>query len=314
MVKQRTAHSYICVNSDSKFHKIPFPHGKNRKACNLYEPRDPLGTPQIIPEGMRLIEDLRGKEEFRNSDFWIIGSDPNLDYYLDNFFDDKFSIAINASCFAFPKSTFLYMSGKRELEWMIDKYPDCLKKVIIFLGSIKPKFSSKAKKEMPSRLPPEGGIGRWENWGLEPIYMKPENKPMTASVPDYESTIERILSDGSCDFVLTRTSIHFAVFIAAVLGAKKIILVGCSHKSLKGQAYAHKRGVDDFISGARGRRKINTYYGSQGSGITRLRRDTIQLARVFGRRGIEIVRHYFDEDRNEFVFEKIVEEPVLGEG
>ncbi|MCW4051201.1 MAG: hypothetical protein NWE89_15870 [Candidatus Bathyarchaeota archaeon] len=236
-----------------------------------------------------MIEDLRGSKEFRDSDFWIIGSDPNLDYYSDNFFDDKFSIPVNLSCIAYPESTFLYTSGQRELEWMISKYPGCLKKMILPLEHI------------PSG---EEGIGRWENWGLEPIYMKPEDKPMMESVPDYESTVERIFSGGSCDFVLTRSSVHSAVFAAAVLGAKKIILVGCSHRTLKGETYASKRGMSDLVGGLIGRRQ-DFHYTRKHGGIVRLRRDAVHLVMAFKKYGIEIVRHRYDEDKNEFVFEEI---------
>jgi len=225
-----------------------------------------------------------------DSEFWIIGVDPNLDCYPDDFFDDKFSIAVNLSCVAFPKSTFFCVTGRKELEWMINKYPDCLKKMILSLEHI------------TSR---KGGIGRWENWGLEPIYMKPEDKSMTSSTPDYESMAKRILSDGPCNFVLVRTVIHLAVFAAAVLGARKIILVGCSHKASKGRAYAHKRGMGEAVNGAIEKEQRDSYYGAQTSGIGRLRRDTKQLGRAFGKYDIQIVRHRFDEDINEFVFEEI---------
>lgn len=304
--KQKKAHFHICLNPDSKFHNLPFPHGKVRKACRLYESRDFSPIPQITPEGMRLIEDLRGKEEFRDSDFWVIGSDSNLDYYPDDFFDDKFSIAVNLSCVAFPESTFLYMSGREELEWMISKHPDCLRRVILLLYYVQPKLSPKAERRIQARLLPyKGTTGRWEDWGLEPIYMRPEDKLMTESVPDYESTAKRIFSGGLCNFVLVRTSAHLAIFAAATLGAKKIILVGCSHKLSEGKVYARKRGMGNFISELAERRQKDLHYGTQSSAIARLRRDTKQLAGVFGKYGVEIVRHRFDEGRNEFIFEKI---------
>lgn len=299
--KQRKVHFYICLNSDSKFHRVPFPHSKVRKACNLYEPRDYPTVQQIIPEGMRLIEDLRGKEEFKDSDFWIIGSDPNLDCYPDDFFDDKFSIAVNLSCIGFPESTFLYMSGREELEWIISKYPDYLKKIILPLEPIRSELSAEAQK-LKLR-----GIERWENWGLESIYMKSEDRPMLKSAPDYESVVRRILSDGPCEFAKVRTSIHWAIFAAAVLGAKKIILVGCSHKDYQGRIYAHKRGMGEHVSEGQEKMLKHWVYGSQRNGVKRMRRDTIQLAEIFKKYGIEVVRHRFDEEKQEFVFEEIKE-------
>ena len=247
-------------------------------------------TSQTIPEGMRLIEHLRGKKGFEGSDFWIIGSDPNLDFYPDDFFKNKFSIAVNFSCIAFPDSTFLFVNGQAMLEWAIKKYPDWLKKML-----------------MP--------IGWWKRWGSEPIYFKMDNKPMPDSVPDYESAIKRILNGSSYDFVSARTSMHHAVFVAIVLGAKRIILVGCSHKTSKGRSYAQKRDIGDITWAGRffryGKRRDNEVpentleYGLPGA--TKMRRDTVQFAKIAKRYGIEIIRHRFDENRNEFLFEEIKE-------
>lgn len=248
-------------------------------------------TPQTIPEGMRLIEHLRGKKGFEGSTFWIIGSDPNLDHYPDDFFKNKFSIVVNFSCVAFPEGTFLFINGEALLEWAVKKYPDWLKKIL-----------------MPT--------GWWERWGAEPVYFKTDNKPMPATVPDYESAIKRILSGSSYEFVSVRTSAHCAIFVAIVLGAKKIVLVGCSHRTSKGRSYAQKRGIGDITWAGRffryGERYDNElpedklFYGVPG-GI-RIRRDTIQFAKIAKKYGIEIIRHRFDENRNEFLFEEIKEE------
>lgn len=226
---------------------------------------------QTIPDNIRLIENLRGKKEFKDSIFWIIGSDPNLDYYPDDFFNNKFTIAVNFSCIAFPESTFFYMSVKKKLELIISKYPGCLKKTFI-------------------------EVDHWENWGLEPIYFKMENKALPWSPPDYESVVKLLLGNGSCDFIAARTSVHYAIFAAVVLGAKKIILVGCSHRTSKGKNYAHKRGMGDIVY-----EKSLSY----GPDFRKMRRDTIQLAKVFKNYGIEVVRHRFDEGKNEFLFEEI---------
>ena len=244
--------------------------------------------PQIIPKGMRFIEDFRDKKKFKNSDFWIIGSDSNLDFYPDDFFKDKFTIAINASCIAFPKSTFFSIGGKDTIERMFKLYPNCLGKTILLLEHIGVEQ-----------------IGRWENWGLRPIYMKPENKYLAESVPDYESTIKHIFDNGSCAFVLTRTTVHYAVFAAVILDARKIVLVGCAHGVGMNRAYAYKRGMGSFIGEDVEKKSWNLYYGSQGNEIAKLRRDTIGLARIFGKYGIEIIRHRYDEDKQDFVFEEI---------
>ncbi len=278
-------HFNICVNSKSKLFKIPLSHGKIRKACNLYKScflshQAALSlTPQIVPEGMRFIEDLRN--EYVGSEIWIIGSDPNVDFYPDDFFEDKLSITVNISCAAFPESTFFMFPESRDPEKMKSMRSD--RKSILpleFLG-------------VDSR------VGPWENWGLNPIYMKLEAKYYSSSSPDYEPMANQIFGNRSCEFTLPRTTVHFAIYAAAVLGAKKIILVGCSHKISDETVYAQKRGIGaaNILGKIRTRANLQTY--------GRMRRDTKELARVFKKYGVEIVRHRYDEGRSEFMFEEI---------
>jgi len=285
--KQKKVHFYICLNPKSELFKVPLPHGKTRKACRLWKTRTrslyPL-IPQTVPEGMRFIENLRNK--YGGSEFWIIGSDPNLDFYPDDFFRDKLSIAVGISCIAFPESTFFMSAQSFDPEEM--KSMRCDRKSILPLEFLVP-------------VPRSFAIGRWENWGLDPIYMKLEAKRYSSASPDYEPMAKQIFSDEPCEFALARTTAHLAIYAAAILGAKKIILVGCSHEISGGAVYAQKRG----IGAANKPGPIRIRASSQTYG--RMRRDTKELTRTFKKYDVEVVRHRFDKDKDEFVFEEIEE-------
>ncbi len=158
--KVKKKHFYICHKS-----KELFPHGKIPKACRLYMVKPPSPPPYFGPyieydkiEGMRFVETLRGN--YPNSEFWIIGSDPNLDFYPDDFFDDKLSIALNFVCLAFPNSTYFCTPHAGTAKAIVDKLGyDYLSSKCIFIAVARKPINTKS-------------IVWWEDWGLDPIYAK----------------------------------------------------------------------------------------------------------------------------------------------
>jgi len=183
------------------------------------------------------------------------------------------------------------MTVGTNLEQLIKTNPDYLKKCIIPLDFI-------------TSNPTENPIGRWERWGLDPIYMRLEKKCMPSSAPDFEPSARKIFSDQLCEFTLVRTGIHLAIPAAAVLGAKKIILVGCSHRIMGNVIYAHKgqMGIN--------KKKCNSPMVRR---LGRMRRDLIQLSKTFRGYNVEVIRHRFDQEKNKFVFEEIIGESISGE-
>jgi len=195
--KQKKTHSYVCGNPKSERLSVPFPHGKTRKACNLYKPKQPLYTDPSQIEGIRFIEDHRGR--FQGSEFWVIGCDPNLDCYPDDFFEDKLSITLNAGCVAFPDSTYFTGNGLPNPR-IVDRIPDCLKKYVIPLINRKPK-----------------GPLWWEVCGLDPLYMKllTGKSIYEHTKADFEKMADQVFGDGPCVFVGGLSSADFGVQIAA---------------------------------------------------------------------------------------------------
>jgi len=250
-------------------------------------------------EGFKEITDLRNIE--KNSTFWIIGCDPNLDFYPDNFFDDKLSIAISVACVAFPNSTYFVVTSNPVLDAIKRVRSDFLTKCILPLNCVRP-------KPLPywEQLNPY-----WGDYGLGPIYMKlVGGSQMTHTSMDWRRMVRQIFSNGSVKFVQPTTSTHFGVEAAAVLGARKIVLVGCSHKSTKHFFHAQRRGMWIFFWENRPGGK-QAYPASYINGripeLSAMRRDTRRFKRAFAKHGVEIVRHRYDGEKGEFVFEEIEE-------
>ena len=271
-------------------HKPGHRHNPSRKA------KFPINDPSRMDD-FKEITDFRDTE--RKSTFWIIGCDPNLDFYPDDFFDDKLSIAISVACVPFPRSTYFVITSAPVLDTIKRVRPDFLAKCILPLNCTR-------SKPLPywDQLNPY-----WEDYGLDPIYMKLVDGPqVTHASMDWRKMVRQIFKGDSVKFVQPSTSAHFGVEAAAILGAKKIILVGCSHKSTKYFFHAHKRGMWIFFWENRPKGK-QVYPASYINGripeLAMMRRDTIRFKRAFAKYGVEIVRHRFDEGRGKFVFEKI---------
>ena len=246
------------------------------------------------PEGMKFIEGYRNK--YKGSTFWIIGCDPNLDFYPNNFFEDKLSIAINVSCIAFSSSTFLFTQWKCYADAIRDARPDFLKRMILRFSSSPP-------------APPS--LASWADYGLDPIYTRPFQKPVAyITLRDWEEMAKQIFEGADkVEFITIATSVTIAIGAAAVLGAKRIVLVGCSAKTTKHLFHAQKRGMWLFLH-----EKPDYEYpadwqsGEEQKWLKPMRTDVDRLAKIFKRYGVELIRHRYDEQEGEFVFEAIKED------
>lgn len=284
--KQKKVHFYVCGNPKSKRFKVPLPHGQTRKACDQTKPKQSSYVDPSQIEGIRFIEDHRGR--FQGSEIWVIGTDPNLDCYPDDFFDDKLSITLNHACVAFPNSTYFTGDGSPSAT-IKDKWPHFMKKYVIPL----------INRDLR-------GPTWWETCGLEPLYMKLlTGKSIFAHTEaDFERMAEQVFGDGPCVFVGGLSSADFGVQIAAILGARRIIVVGCSAT----MGDAQKRGLSEFYSGENRLEDIPEYQIGQHPHQIRMRQSTARFAEIFGRRGVEVIKHRFDKEKGEYVFVEIESE------
>lgn len=295
--KLKKKHFYICCKS-----KELFPHGKIPKACGFYklkpEPQTYFG-PYIDYdkiEGMKFVESLRGK--YPNSEFWIIGSDPNLDFYPDDFFDDKLSIALNFSCLAFPNSTYFCTPHTGTAKAIVGKLGHgCLSSKCIFIAV--------------ARKPTDTGIILWwEDWGLDPIYAKVFKKSYIFGSSDLEQTDEdgekmlaQLTNEGPFELIDCRSILNYTIQIVALFGTKKIILVGCSAKGSDLYWHAQKRGMSEWYKETPG--SFSSWRAGQPQ--VKTKQETMALVRLLKKHNMEFARHRFDEEKGEFIFEEIGE-------
>lgn len=270
------------------------------KSSHKHRPSQKTSRPFVDPTGMKgfkSIEDFRG--DYKDSTCWILGSDPNLALYPDDFFNNKFSIAANASCIAFPDSTFFVLTSNPFASCIKYVRPDFLTKYIMPFNSTRP------AKSLPfwEQLDPH-----WEDYGLKPIYLKLIVGTRAAQTQaDWDKMIEQIFGTGLIRFLQPFTIIHYAIEVAAVLGAKRIILVGCSHKYSDYPLHSLSRGMwlfcrEEHSDAKRGLPLANEWLDRE---FDMMRKDTIKFKEVFAKHGVEVVRHRFDEARGAFVFEEI---------
>lgn len=301
--KQKKSHSYKCYNHKSEHFNKLFPRPKIPKACRSYKAKllpserpEPYFGPYIEYdkiEGMRFVESLRGI--YPNSDFWIIGTDPNIELYPDDFFDDKPSVALNFACLAFPNSTYFCTPHTGTARAIVDKLGyDCLSSKCIFVAV--------KKKPVDTEI-----ILWWEDWGLDPIYAKVLKKRYFEQTDeDREKMAEQLTENGAFELIDCKSILNYTIQIVALLGAKKIILVGCSAKGSDLYWHAQTRGMAEYYKETPGS------FPSWRSGVPQetTKQETMMFIRLFKKHNVEFVRHRFDEERDKFIFEDIRSEAL----
>jgi len=210
---------------------------------------------------MSWLEEKRG--DLAGETVWIIGTHPILMKYDDNFFAGKISIALNFAFVAFPKSTYICAFHRNVLDPIIRYKPELLEKCILHWPL-----------EMPDALK------RFGKYKDSPVYMKAATTHTPANLV---SSVEAIRQKKSTRYFGLSSILHFAIQAAAVLGAKRILLVACIHKTKLERHHAQSRGMwlfyPDVQMGPTPRQKEHQL-------------GTLTLAQALGRHGIEVLRHY----------------------
>ncbi len=281
-------------------HKHIHKHNPQHGISRSPEPSDSNYGPYVDYdkiEGIKFVESLRGK--YPKSEWWIIGNDPNLDCYPDDFFDKKLSITLNFACIGFPNSTYFCTSHTVVSEGIVSKLGTDYLNKCIFVALCR------------DYRDPISNIW-WEDYGLDPIYAKVINKHYSKiDDDDRERMMRQVSSEGIFELVGGFGVVDHAMQIAMLLGAKRIILIGCSNKGGKIFYYAQKRGMSEFYRDEEWQKKEPERHEQYRTGtvtnIVDKRREMATFIRLFKKHGIEVVKHRFDEKKERFVFEEMEE-------
>lgn len=172
--------------------------------------------------GRRSIESLRNKH--KGKEIWVLGTGPSMDDYPDNFFDDKVSIGVKANFKAFPNCTFFIVSiGYRKAQNFLGQKPESFKKFIFTMRTQSP-FS-------PDWVP--------KKYRKQAIYMwdRRINVRRSDQAVLIIESIKRIKQKQSSSYPHDDNIAHLALQAAAIMGAKKITLVGCEDKGFYAERY-----------------------------------------------------------------------------
>lgn len=228
---------------------------------------------------MKFIEDIRDRH--KGEEIWVIGAGSSLDEYPVDFFKDKICIGVN-----WVFSVFVYIRDKQvkfraQVFYSVHEH----REPADWIAKHKPLFL----KHCFFLLPPErrdGGGHRdfrmiwWEDYNEDPYYMRwglKGHMAVSASDQDFKDVAKCIAKGGNCCYVCRGTTIHWAIQAAAVLGAKKIYVVGAEAKGAyvrgHGSMYKNRKPTKDH---------------------PHWRAGTEALVKAFKPYGIEIVLHRYD--------------------
>lgn len=186
---------------------------------------------------MKYLEDLRYKH--RGEEIWVIGAGPSLDDYPLNFFKNKICIGVNWVFSVFvdtgdglakfnSRAFYSVHSHGEPARWIARHIPHFLTNC--FLISHPP--SHRMYRGRYYCCP--GDFNEDPYW-IRNSYLVRDVK---ASDADFQAMVACIMAKREdCRYVCRGTTLHWAIEVAAVLGAKKICVTGVG-----GVGYMHKHG------------------------------------------------------------------------
>ena len=157
---------------------------------------------------MRFIEELRDRH--KGEEIWVLGSGKSLDEFPGGFFDDKLTIAVNWSAWGLPNATYRFWWHQVFNEMQMLEDPEGFRGCIVGYPA--------------ERWGPE----RWGEYIDRPILFKWEINIYRRE--QLAHNVWKIMHGQPCGYGGFGTTMHAALQAAAVLGAKKITLVGCEHR------------------------------------------------------------------------------------
>ena len=233
---------------------------------------------------MKYLEDLRGIHE--GEEIWVFGSGPSLDAYPLNFFKNKICIGVNKvfSVFVdigdghkkFKSRKFYSVHEHREAaDWITEHIPHFLKNCFFLLPKQRTQ-TGRSKMVWWKDYRVHNDKIHYMKWGFR------GNKRVTASDQHFKEVVKSIVRKRPCEYVCRGTTLHWAIQVAAVLGAKKICLAGADGGG--GRMIKHGSRYVGHHSQVRPHGFIPMWYSG-----------TKCLADLFRPQGVEIVYYFYDK-------------------
>ena len=182
---------------------------------------------------MQYIDKLHNR--YLNEPVWVVGSDPTLDEYPDNFLDNKVGVTLHMAALKFPKSTYRFFNEFDRLDYLKDKIPGIMQSQMI---CTMPFFGR--DKETTLKLTGEG-----ENvYYLDDFPYPPRGIPLDVYSEvgyNHMKTLVRVAKDKlGVQFGSNGTCLHNALYAVIMMGANPINIIACGHKAINGKDHFSK--------------------------------------------------------------------------
>ena len=175
---------------------------------------------------MRYITELHNKH--KDEPIWIAGSDPTLDEYPDNFFDDKIGMTVHLAYFKFPNTTYRYFNELDRIKHCLGKDPSILDKTNIFAYP----FYCRKESEVAA------------DTGKDVYFLKLKAFPPRGNRHDILNDVgvnamidqvDKAIGGKTIQFGGYWTCLHNAFYTAIMMGGNSINLIGSGHETIKGK-------------------------------------------------------------------------------
>lgn len=112
---------------------------------------------------------------------------------------------------------------------------------------------------------------------------------------EFERLAKSIMGGRTCDYLHLRTVLHSAIEAAVVMGARKVTLAGCEHRTAKHKRHARNRGISTFYRERPDHEYSIAERRGEAAKLLSFTTGTRWLAEVFQPYGVEIMRYYYKQ-------------------
>jgi hypothetical protein len=188
---------------------------------------------------VRFIKELHRRYE--NQPIWIVGSDPSLRDYPDDFLEGKVGITLHLAHTKFPKATLRYANEYDRVEFLLREDNGFFSQDCVFAWPFYGHTRAESRdliKEMPNVyhlrwiLYPPRGIREYVSWSYT------------------RRKVRQALDGRSVTYGGHGTCLHGAIYVALMLGCNPINLIGCGHGRVA-PAQEHFASMNDVDQGMR---------------------------------------------------------------
>lgn len=169
---------------------------------------------------------------YRGRAIWIAGSDPTLEEYPDNFFDDKLSITLHLAFIKFPRATYRYFNERDRLVFLKENYPEILDMENIYAYPFYRRTIEESEEATEGterghyvnlkHYPPDGNSAD--------IFNDKGPAAMRTMVKDALYATNLTFGDhGTC--------LHACMYVAIMMGCNPINIIGCGFGAVSGKEH-----------------------------------------------------------------------------